>query len=66
MSAFEGPPMAEAAVIDSESVGNPDLFRTLADLERRLEALPAGPDDVRRVALIVGVGTCRAVFDDVR
>ncbi len=39
--------------IDSNSVGDPDRFRTLADLEEMLKALPGGREDNGRVALLV-------------
>ena len=40
-------------VIDSSSVGHPGRFRTLAELEAALEALPPVPRTAGRVALIV-------------
>lgn len=39
--------------IDSNSVGSPDRFRPLADLERMLKALPGGLADRGRVALLL-------------
>jgi MOSC domain-containing protein YiiM len=46
--------MAEQTLrIDSTSVGDPACFRTLAELEQRLAALPPAPTDSGRVALIV-------------
>src|SRR5262249_2498269 len=39
--------------IDSNSVGDPDRFRTLADLEEMLRALPGGREDHSRVALLM-------------
>ncbi len=38
--------------IDSNSVGDPDRFRALADLEEMLKALPGGCEDNGRVALL--------------
>ena len=40
-------------ILDSESVGIRDRFHPLAELERRLAALPAAPADAGRVVLIV-------------
>jgi hypothetical protein len=40
-------------IIDSNSVGDPDRFRSLDDLERMLEAMPPGNRDKGRVALIM-------------
>ena len=40
-------------MIDSNSVGNPDQFRTLAQLEARLAALPEAPRDRGRVVLLL-------------
>jgi MOSC domain-containing protein YiiM len=45
--------MPRAAIIDSQSVGDPRLFRDLAELERRFAAAPAAPADRGSVALIV-------------
>jgi MOSC domain-containing protein YiiM len=39
--------------IDSNSAGNADRFRSLADLEEMLEALPRGNEDRGRVALLM-------------
>jgi MOSC domain-containing protein YiiM len=43
----------DAIAIDSNSVGNPDRFRSLADLERMLKALPGGHADKGQVALLM-------------
>lgn len=40
-------------MIDSNSVGNPDQFRTLAQLEAGLAALPEAPRDRGRVVLLL-------------
>ncbi len=40
-------------MIDSNSTGNPETFRTLEELENRLSALPAAPQNSGRVALLV-------------
>lgn len=40
-------------IIDSDSVGDPARFRTLADLESGLRSLPSAPSDRGRLALIV-------------
>jgi MOSC domain-containing protein YiiM len=40
-------------VLDSHSLGDPSRFRTLAELEAGLDALPAAPRDGGRIALIV-------------
>jgi MOSC domain-containing protein YiiM len=39
--------------IDSNSVGEPDRFRELADLQARLAALPGGNEERGRVALVM-------------
>ena len=39
--------------IDSKSVGDPDRFRSLADLEAMVKALPGGREDRGRVALLM-------------
>jgi MOSC domain-containing protein YiiM len=41
------------AAIDSRSMGNPQRFRTLTELERGLMALPAAPQTSGAVALLV-------------
>ena len=41
------------AVIDSGSVGDPERFHSLAELEKRFAALPPAPCDGGRLALIV-------------
>jgi hypothetical protein len=43
-------------VIDSSAVGMPARFRSLAELERGLEALPGAPPTLGRVALFVTRG----------
>ena len=43
-------------MIDSNSVGNPDRFRTLAELESGLTALPEAPKDSGRVVLLLRKG----------
>jgi MOSC domain-containing protein YiiM len=43
----------DVKAIDSNSVGNPGRFRSLADLERMLQALPRGNEDKGRVALLM-------------
>jgi hypothetical protein len=48
--------MSRLLSIDSESMGNPEQFATLADLERCLRDLPPAPRDAGRVALIVRRG----------
>ena len=55
----------EILQIDSDSVGDPALHRSLADLEGGLAALPAAPRDHGRVALIVRrtAGGVREVVD---
>jgi len=40
-------------IIDSASVGDDEFFHSLAELERRLAALPPAPTDTGRVVLIV-------------
>ena len=40
-------------IVDSNSLGDPARFRTLGELESGLKALPIGPRDRGRVALIV-------------
>jgi MOSC domain-containing protein YiiM len=44
------------AMIDSSSVGNPDQFRTLAELEAGLAALPESPKDTGLVVLLLRKG----------
>ena len=39
--------------IDSDTVGNPDRFRTLAELEEKLKALPGGFENRGSVALLM-------------
>jgi MOSC domain-containing protein YiiM len=53
--------------IDSNSVGNPDRFLSLADLERMLKALPGGNEDKGRVALLMrrAEGGRREMLDEV-
>jgi len=53
--------MSASAVINSESVGNPDQFLELPELERRFAALAPAPRDQGRVALLVRrvAGGCR-------
>lgn len=48
--------VTEATAIDSSSVGSPDRFRSLADLERMLQALPGGNEDKGQVALLMRRG----------
>jgi MOSC domain-containing protein YiiM len=48
--------MRDGASIDSESVGAESLFLALADLERRLEALPRSPTERGTITLIVRKG----------
>ena len=43
-------------MIDSNSLGNPDQFRSLAELEAGLAALPAAPKDSGRVVLLLRKG----------
>jgi MOSC domain-containing protein YiiM len=43
----------EAAAVDSDSVGDPACFRTQAELESGLRALPGAPRERGRVALVV-------------
>ena len=43
-------------MIDSNSLGNPDQFRTLAELEAGLTALPAAPKDSGHVVLLLRKG----------
>jgi MOSC domain-containing protein YiiM len=43
----------EVIAIDSNSAGSPDRFRSLAELERMLKALPGGNADKGRVALLM-------------
>jgi MOSC domain-containing protein YiiM len=59
--------MCAPLVIDSSSGGNPERFRTLADLERGLGGLPAAPTGTGRVALLVrrGAGGRREVLERV-
>ena len=45
--------MKDTNVIDSNSMGDPQRFRALADLERMLETLPEAPADRGRVGLVV-------------
>jgi MOSC domain-containing protein YiiM len=45
--------MHDAMTVDSKSVGDPARYRTLTDLEQRLEALPSAPEDDGQVALVV-------------
>lgn len=54
--------------IDSNSIGTPDRFRTLAELQEKLGALPGGREDRGRVALLVrrGEGGRREILDRVR
>ncbi|MDP9137628.1 MAG: MOSC domain-containing protein [Pseudomonadota bacterium] len=53
--------------IDSKSVGDPDRFRSFADLEKMLQALPGSGEDRGRVALLMTrhVGGRREVLDRV-
>ncbi len=53
--------------INSNSVGNPDRFLSLADLERMLKALPGGNADKGRVALLMrrAEGGRREMLDEV-
>jgi MOSC domain-containing protein YiiM len=57
----------EVIVLDSNSVGSPDRFRSLADLERMLKSLPGGNADKGRVALLMkrAEGGRREVLDRV-
>ncbi len=57
-----------ATSIDSNAVGDPARFLTLAELERRLDGLPRAPADAGRVALVVrrGAGGVREVPDQVQ
>jgi MOSC domain-containing protein YiiM len=48
--------MKDTIVIDSNSMGDPERFRALADLERMLETLPGAPLDKGRVGLVVMKG----------
>ena len=48
--------MKDTNVIDSNSMGDPQRFRALADLERMLETLPEAPADRGRVGLVVMKG----------
>jgi len=48
--------MQNDAIIDSRSVGNPERFRTLTELEDGLRALPSAALDAGRVALLVSRG----------
>jgi MOSC domain-containing protein YiiM len=52
-------------VIDSNSIGAPDRFRTLAELREKLEALAGGREDKGRVALVMrrGEGGRREILD---
>jgi MOSC domain-containing protein YiiM len=54
--------------IDSNSIGTPDRFRTLAELQEKLGALSGGREDRGRVALLVrlGEGGRREILDRVR
>jgi MOSC domain-containing protein YiiM len=45
--------MPDDPLIDSESMGDPARFRSLAELEEMLEALPDAPKDQGRVAMLV-------------
>ena len=55
----------EVTAIDSNSVGEPDRFRALADLQARLTALPGGHEDGGHVALLMrrGDGGRREVLE---
>lgn len=49
----DGRRTGDAVAIDSDSVGDPDRFRSFADLERMLNALPGGREDRGSVALLM-------------
>jgi MOSC domain-containing protein YiiM len=59
--------VTDAIAIDSNSVGNPDRFRSLADLERMLKALPGGNEAKGQVALLMrrAEGGRREMLDEV-
>ncbi len=48
--------MGNGGIIDSDSVGEEARFLAQADLERKLEALPAAPTDKGAIALVVRSG----------
>jgi MOSC domain-containing protein YiiM len=48
--------MQSEMVIDSHSVGDPERFRALSELERELAALPSAAQNAGRVALLVKRG----------